>query len=481
MCINGYCLVSDIPYLSQWQCDLLLSLPPPKLTQYLRKLDNSNVPWKQIVIGTAVGDYLLESYLNYRQYQVYKRTEVPVSLQGIVSQEKLTEANDYSMAKMRFSFVSSTYSLIQTLATFHFNVIPKIFHVTKMVFLKKVAPKLAGATFFGAKTLHNLALSTPVHTAFAFNAFGLVSAILELPFSYYKNFVLEKKYGFNKMTLKTFFIDFFKEQGITFVIHSLYIGIMEKILIKFGLSFVPHFSVFCVVLQVVLMYAVPTLIMPLFNEFKKLDDGELKERTEALAKKLDFPLSDLFVIDGSTRSAHSNAFFTGMPWKKQIVLYDTLVEQCSTAEIEAILGHELGHWKMNHILQTLVAANLNVLTLTLGFLAFAQNDSFYTSLGFFSNDRPAAYLFNTYYLQIISPLQYGVKFLMNGMSRKNEFEADQFSKDLGFGDALAQSLITIHQENLSNYDGDWLYNSYHRSHPLLSERLNAIGYKPKAE
>ncbi|AOW06973.1 peptidase family M48-domain-containing protein [Yarrowia lipolytica] len=449
--------------------------------EHLRKLDSPNVPWRQIIVGTAIGDYLLESYLNYRQYQVYKRTEVPASLQGIVSQEKLTESNDYSMAKMRFSFVHSTYSLVNFLATIHFNVIPKIFHVTKMGFTKRIAPKLAGATFFGAKTLHKLALSTPVHTAFAFNVFGLVSSLLELPFSYYKNFVLEKKYGFNKMTPKTFVLDFFKEQALSFTIQGLYIGIFEKILIKFGLSFVPYFTGFVVVLQIVLMYAVPTLIMPMFNKFEKLEDGELKDRSEALAKKLDFPLSDLYVIDGSTRSAHSNAFFTGLPWKKQIVLYDTLIEQCSTDEIEAILGHELGHWKMNHILQTLLAGNANILTLTLGFLAFAHNDSFYTSLGFFSNDRPAAYLFNTLYLQVISPIQYGVTFLMNGMSRKNEFEADQFSKDLGYGDALAKSLITIHQENLSNYDGDWLYNSYHRSHPLLLERLEAIGYKPKAQ
>lgn len=216
-------------------------------------------------MGTAIGDYLLESYLNYRQYQVYKRTEVPASLQGIVSQEKLTESNDYSMAKMRFSFVHSTYSLVNFLATIHFNVIPKIFHVTKMGFTKRIAPKLAGATFFGAKTLHKLALSTPVHTAFAFNVFGLVSSLLELPFSYYKNFVLEKKYGFNKMTPKTFVLDFFKEQALSFTIQGLYIGIFEKILIKFGLSFVPYFTGFVVVLQIVLMYAVPTLIMPMFN------------------------------------------------------------------------------------------------------------------------------------------------------------------------------------------------------------------------
>ncbi|KAG5362168.1 CAAX prenyl protease 1 [Yarrowia sp. C11] len=448
---------------------------------YLKKFDNPNVPWRQIVLGAAVGDYLMESYLNYRQYQVYKRTVVPASLEGIVSQEKLVESNNYSMAKMRFTFVKQTFNMLTTVLTVHFDVLPKIYHVSKMFLMKRLAPKLAGASFFGAKTLHNLALSTPVHTAFAFNAWSFVNALVSLPFAYYQNFVLEKKYGFNKMTLKTFVADFFKEQAISCVVQGVYIGVFEKILLKFGLSFVPYFSAFVVVLQIVLMYAVPTLIMPLFNKFEKLEDGELKERSEALAKKLDFPLSDLYVIDGSTRSAHSNAFFTGLPWKKQIVLYDTLIEQCSTDEIEAILGHELGHWKMNHILQTLLAANANVLTLTLGFLPFAHNESFYSALGFFANDRPAAFLFNTFYLHVIDPIQIGVTFFMNAMSRKNEFEADQFSKDLGYGDALAKSLITIHQENLSNYDGDWLYNSYYRSHPLLLERLNAIGYKSKAE
>ncbi|KAG5363485.1 putative CAAX prenyl protease 1 [Yarrowia sp. B02] len=448
---------------------------------HLKKLDSHDIPWRQIVMGGATSEYLLQSYLNYRQYQVYKRTEVPDNLKNIVSQDKFIESNEYSLAKMRFSFVNTTYSLLQGLATIHYNIVPKLFHVTKMVFIKKIGAKLANATFFGAKTLHSLALSTPVHTAVAFNTYAFVGALLELPFSYYQHFVLEKKYGFNKMTVQTFLVDFVKSQAVGFVVQSVLMATLEKILIKFGLSFVPYVTGFIIAFQIFATWAYPAIIMPLFNKFEKLPDGELKTRTEALAKKLDFPLTDIYVMDGSSRTAHSNAFFTGGPWKKQIVLYDNLIEQSTPEQIEAVLAHELGHWKKSHILITVAAANLNLLTLTTGFLAFAHNESFFDSLGFFSNDRPAAYLFSTLYFGVIAPLQCGITFLMNGLSRRNEFEADKFAKDLGYGDALGESLITMQRENLSNYDGDWLYNSYHRSHPLLLERLNAVGYKPKAE
>lgn len=446
------------------------------------------MPWKQLILGASVGDYLFESYLNYRQYQVYKKREVPVGLQSIVTQEKFIESNEYSQAKAKFSFVRSTFGLVRDLVVFQYDLIPKLFHVAKMV-LKKTA-RLAGERAAAnpgskfllkySKFLSCFSKSVPVQSALAFYVMNLASTILSLPFAYYHAFVLEEQFGFNKMTKKTFFLDFFKGELVSFLINSLFIGGFEKILQKFGLSFVPYLSVFIVLLQITFMFLYPTFIMPMFNKFTKLDDGELKTKAEALANKLDFPLTDLYVIDGSSRSAHSNAFFIGLPWKKQIVLYDTLIDQCTTDEIISVLGHELGHWKKNHIVTSLVAANANILVMSFGFLAFAKNDSFYDALGFFANDRPAAYLFNTLYGQIMSPLQHGVSFAMQHLSRKLEFEADEFSKDLGYGDALASSLITMNRENLSNYDGDWLYNSYKRSHPLLIERLNGIGYKPKS-
>ena len=212
-----------------------------------------------------------------------------------------------------------------------------------------------------------------------------------------------------------------------------------------------------------------------------------------MAKKLNFPLAELQVIDGSKRSAHSNAYFTGLPWKKKIVIYDTLIEKSEVKEVEAILAHELGHWSMGHTTKLLAISSFHLFYVFALFSVFINNRSLYEAFGFYK-EKPIIIgfiLFN----EVLSPTDSLVKLGMNILTRSMEFEAgercpafstvafprltflvDAFSKRLGYATELASSLIKLQVQNLSSMDADYLYSSYHYSHPILTERLKAVGW-----
>lgn len=179
-------------------------------------------------------------------------------------------------------------------------------------------------------------------------SFVVISQILSLPTSLYHTFVLEEKFGFNKSSAKLWITDKIKSLFLTFVLTPPILAGFLAIVQKTGNQFFYYLWVFVAGLQVVMITIYPIFILPLFNKLSPLEEGELKSSVEDLAKKLKFPLSELHVIDGSKRSAHSNAYFFGMPWKKHIVIYDTLIEKSETQEVVAVLAHELGHWKLGH-------------------------------------------------------------------------------------------------------------------------------------
>ena len=188
--------------------------------------------------------------------------------------------------------------------------------------------------------------------------FNIISTILSLPVSYYGTFVLEEKFGFNKQTPRLWVSDMIKGQVLGLVLGTPIISGMLKIIQKTGNSFFYYLWLFGVFVQVFAITIYPTVILPLFNKLSPLPPGELKTGVESLAAKLNFPLSDLYVIDGSKRSAHSNAYFYGLPWKKHIVIYDTLIEQSEPEEVVAVLSHELGHWSLGHTTKLLAIAQV---------------------------------------------------------------------------------------------------------------------------
>ncbi len=194
-----------------------------------------------------------------------------------------------------------------------------------------------------------------------FLAFAFIQQVLGIPASLYENFVLEEKYGFNKLTLRTYVTDLLKGQALLVALGGPVMAALLAIIQRTGDSFYYYVWAFNIALQMFMITIYPIVILPLFNKLSPLEPGPLKDGIEALSKKLQFPLTQLFVIDGSKRSAHSNAYFFGLPWKKHIVIYDTLIEKSETQEIVAVLGHELGHWSLSHTIKLFALSQVGFL------------------------------------------------------------------------------------------------------------------------
>jgi STE24 endopeptidase len=302
--------------------------------------------------------------------------------------------------------------------------------------------------------------------------FSLIVDLAGLPFEVYSQFVIEEEFGFNKMTARLWLTDKAKE-----LILSLFIGIPLLALLFFfmdktgdlwwvyGWSF---FSLF----QLLLFLIYPTVIAPLFNKFTPLEEGELKESLNDLAEKSGFKAKGIFLMDGSRRSGHSNAYFTGLGRSKRIVLFDTLVESLTTAELTAVLAHEIGHYKKKHILKGLISSFLSslalfyLLSLALGWSPLFQAFSF---------SGPSYHGILIILMYFSSPFSYFLSPLLSHISRKHEYQADAFAHDaMGSSTELQDGLIKLNRENLSNLTPHRLYSSFYYSHPPLRERWDAL-------
>ncbi|KAF3481643.1 CAAX prenyl protease 1 [Arthroderma uncinatum] len=429
-------------------------------TELARILDQPFFPWKKVLVGFSLGQYLLEGFLSLRQYKFLQATKVPKVLEGEVSQEVFDKSQAYGRAKAQFGFVSGLYSQIQNLGFIYFDALPKLWGVSGLL-LSIYAPE----GFRGEIT----------HTLIFVFVFNIITTVLSLPTSYYSTFVLEEKFGFNKQTLKLWVMDMLKGQMLTVVLGTPIISAILKIVQTTGTSFFYYLWMFGIFVQLFAITIYPVAILPLFNKLSPLEPGVLKTGVENLAKRLKFPLSELNVIDGSKRSAHSNAYFFGLPWKKHIVIYDTLIEKSEPEEVIAVLSHELGHWSLSHTTKLFGIGQFHMFYIFALFSAFVTNKSLYQDFGF-HNEMPIMIGF-LLFSDALAPTDAIIKLLMNILSRKFEFEADAFAVSLGYSKELARSLLKLQIQNLSTMDADWMYASYHYSHPILSERLAALGWK----
>ena len=427
-----------------------------------RFLDRPLFPWKRLILGFSIGQYVFESFLTLRQYGVLRKTKPPAVLAKEISQETFDKSQAYGRAKAQFEIVSGLWAQIQNVAFIQCDVLPKLWSWTGDLLLKWAPARFSGEIS---------------HSIVFVLSFIVIQQVLNLPTRIYSTFVLEEKFGFNKQTPKLFVTDLIKTNLLTVVLVPPILSAFLKIIQKTGNQFVFYLWVFAAGLQLFTMTAYPIFIQPLFNKLSPLEEGPLKSKVEALAANHKFPLQDLFVIDGSKRSAHSNAYFYGLPWKKHIVIYDTLIEKTETEEIISILAHELGHWKLGHTTRLFGIGQAHLLYVFSLFSVFINNASLYTAFGFHAT-RPIIIGF-ILFSDALSPMDTVIKLLLNILSRKFEFEADDFAKSLGFRTELAAALIKLHAQNLSTMDADWMYASYHFSHPHLSERLNALDWKPK--
>ncbi|KAF2832269.1 CaaX prenyl protease [Ophiobolus disseminans] len=431
------------------------------LQSLARWLDRPLFPWKRLVVGFSLAEFALENWLLFRQYRVLQRTSVPKALNKEIGTETFDKSQAYGRAKATYSFISGVCNQIKSLAVLYFNVYPIVWGVAGTIIARYAPAVFSGEISQSLLFMYML---------------GWIDLFYGLPFSYYHNFVLEQKFGFNKMDIKTWVTDMIKGQGLAIAfgipIGSAFLAIINRT----GQNFFYYLWVFMLVVQISAMTIYPILIVPLFNKLEPLKPGKLKDSVEALASKLEFPLAELQVIDGSKRSAHSNAYFTGLPWigKKKIVIYDTLLEKSTEKEVEAVLAHELGHWQMNHTSRLLFISQAHLFYVFALFSVFINNRSLYASFGF-HQERPTIVgfiLFN----EILSPTDSIIKLMMNIWTRKMEYEADAFAVKLGYARELGASLIKLQIQNLSSMDADWFYSSFHHSHPILTERLKAMNW-----
>ena len=276
---------------------------------------------------------MFENFLSLRQYSVLQQKKPPQVLQGAINQDVFDKSQAYGRAKSKFGFVSGLYGMMQSMGVVYYDVLPKLWDLTGFWLARY------GSANYTGEIAHSL--------LFLFT-YNIVSTVLNLPVSYYSTFVLEEKFGFNKQTLRLWIMDMLKGQALTVVLGVPFLSGFLAIIQKTGNTFFYYLWIFSVAVTVFMITIYPIAILPLFNKLSPLEEGPLKTGVEALAKRLNFPLSELYVIDGSKRSSHSNAYFFGLPWKKHIVIYDTLIEKSETEEVVAVLGHELGHWSLGH-------------------------------------------------------------------------------------------------------------------------------------
>lgn len=412
-----------------------------------------------------LGKYAFETYINFRQYQVYNRENPPKTLEKEFTPSVFKKAQAYSRAKGKFSFFSDAVSVVRELIAIKYDFLPKLWSISACV-----ASRLSETAVIG-KIISTSVMSQSL-VFFVFTT--LLSVIEGLPLDYYKTFVLEQKWGFNKSTKKTWIVDNIKNVLLTVVLGTPFVYAFLRIISAYGTSFVKYATVLVIATQLILMTIFPTLIMPLFYKMTPLEDGELKSTIEELARENSFPLTHLYVIDGSTRSSHSNAMFVGLPWSKKILLFDTLIDHSTIPQIKAVLAHEIGHWKLSHLPKRMLASQLTVVYSFVLFSAFLHNKSLFQSFGFPPNAPSLiAFMLFSYISSATEPL---LQTLNSLLSRTHEYEADKFAKDQGLKDDLATSLIQLATENLSSLDADWLYSTYCHSHPILADRLNALGY-----
>lgn len=377
------------------------------------------------------------------------KNTIPSLFINLISAENYTKSVNYTIKKEHFSILRMIISTTVTVTILFSGLLGNIELFLMTLFTNKI---LLGLSFIGIITL--------------------ITSIIDLPFQLYSTFVIEEEYGFNKMTLKSYISDTIKQIIFAIIIGTILITGLFLFMDKTGSIWWLWASIFFISFQLLLIIIYPNFIAPIFNKFSPLEDGELKDTLEAMANKAHFALSGIFVMDGSKRSGHSNAYFTGLGKNRRIVLYDTLVENLTIEELCSVLAHEIGHWKKGHIKKRLFFTMLTVplaffiLSIILGFNPLY--DSFNMISGTYHGLIVLIMMISGTFTFYFAPIS-------NHISRKHEFEADNFAKEIrGEGKSLISALLKLSKDNLSNLTPNKLYSAFHYSHPPVTERLENL-------
>ncbi len=390
---------------------------------------------------------LIDMYLDYRQKRaVYAhRDSVPTRFADAITLESHQKAADYTMAKLSFGTWSGLYGVLLLLVW-----------------------TLGGGLDALDHGLDTWQLS-PLNKGVLFILiFSFLGSVLELPFSLYSTFKIEKDFGFNKMTLGLYFSDMLKQSLLMAAIGAPLIWVILWLMQSAGEMWWLWAWAVWTGFSILMMWAYPTFIAPLFNKFEPMEDGELKSAIEGLLQRCGFESNGLFKMDGSKRSSHGNAYFTGFGKSKRIVFFDTLLEQLSIDETLAVLAHELGHFKRNHIKKRMLlmfSMSLAGFAL-LGWLS-AQT-WFYAGLGV---SQPSDYMLLILFMLVMPVFTFALSPLMSLYSRKHEFEADDYAKEHANADDLISALVKMYDDNAATLTPDALYSAWHDSHPPAPIRV----------
>jgi STE24 endopeptidase len=391
------------------------------------------------------------------------RDVVPPAFASSVTLAAHQRAADYTLAKGRFGLLTMAFGSIVLLG---WTLLGGL-HALNLTLRAAVLPSLPGA--WGAMA-YQLALLA---------AFALVSGLLDLPFELWRTFHIEQRFGFNRSTLRLFVVDQLKGLLVGAVIGLPLAALVLWIMAATGRWWWLWAWCAWAAFNLLIMVLYPTVIAPLFNKFEPLADAMLAARVRALMQRCGFAAKGLFVMDGSRRSAHGNAYFTGLGAAKRVVFFDTLLAKLSPGEVEAVLAHELGHFKHRHVTQRIVmmfGISLAALAL-LGWLA--GQAGFYTGLGVAPNlGAPNDALALLLFMIIVPVFGYFASPLMAQLSRRHEFQADAYACAQSDGADLASALLKLHEDNAATLTPDPIYVRFYYSHPPASERLAALPRRP---
>jgi len=403
--------------------------------------------WYWFFIGLILFNYVFSNILELINSKNWK-THIPDEVKDFYDEKKYNKAREYKIETGRISFFSGTISFLISFGLIWFKGFGYISNYIDLNFN-----------------------SAFIKTSVFFLFFYLINFIISIPFSYYSTFYIEEKYGFNKTTIKTFILDKIKSVALSFLIGGTLIFLAMLVLDLFEKGYWLYLWIGLSAFVVFLNMFYAQLIVPIFNKLTPLDNGLLREKIEKYADKVGYSLKNIFVIDGSKRSTKANAFFSGLGPKKTIALYDTLIEKHSDEELVAVLAHEVGHFKKKHILLTLIISIIQLGLMSYLFEVCMSYNNIAEALG---SSQMNFHIGLIAFSFVFSPIGLIIGIFLNILSRKNEFEADDYAKKTYDGNALQLALKKLSVDTLSNLYPHPLYVFVHYSHPPLIQRLSNL-------
>lgn len=400
-----------------------------------------------LLISIIIFNFIKDSFLDYLNSKHFKN-KIPEIISDVYNKSKYLKSQEYKKTQYEFSKFSRIFSLITILLFFYLDGFLIIDNLLR--------------NYFESSILISL---------FFFGIIFFASEILNFPFSIYFTFVIEEKYGFNNTNLKTFITDKLKSWGLTILFGG---GILSFIIFQFemiGNKFWIIAWIFISGLSIIINGLYAQIIVPLFNKQSKLEEGELRTEIEKYAKKVGFDLSNIFVIDGSKRSTKANAYFSGFGKQKRVTLYDTLINKLTNSQIVAVIAHEIGHYKKNHIIFNLLFSFIQTGIMLYILSLFVYQPVFSEALGISNHSFHIGLIaFSILY----TPISEIFSLIFNLFSRKFEYQADEYAKKTFDGKYLIEALKTLSKDSLSNLTPHPKYVWWHYSHPTLFERITRL-------